>query len=114
VRRSGLTTMIMAAVAYKLGKNNVQQIEQYSGKPIDQMSEEELNACMDDLDIELPAEEGGEYDDDQHYDDAPVQEPDYMQELQQLAGLRDQGIIIDEDFEAKKVSSQKTGGSPSH
>jgi len=66
------------------------------------MSEEELNASMDDLGIELPEEEGVEYADDEYYDDAPVQEPDYMQELQQLAGLRDQGIISDEDFEAKK------------
>jgi len=87
----------IAAVAYKLGKNNVQQIEQHSGKPIDQMSEEELNASMDDLGIELPEEDGEEY-----YDEAPAQEPDYLQELERLAGLRDQGVITDEDFEAKK------------
>jgi hypothetical protein len=29
-------------------------------------------------------------------------EPDYAAELQKLATLRDQGIITDEDFEAKK------------
>jgi hypothetical protein len=29
-------------------------------------------------------------------------EPDYAAELQKLAALRDQGIISDEDFEAKK------------
>ena len=29
-------------------------------------------------------------------------EPDYVQELQKLAALRDQGIITTEDFEAKK------------
>ena len=92
----------IAAVSYKLGKNNVQQIEQYSGKPIDQMNEEELNASMNNLGIELPAEEGAEYADDEYYDDAPAQGPDYMQELEQLAGLRDQGIISDADFEAKK------------
>ena len=33
---------------------------------------------------------------------APAAEPSYLEELQQLAGLRDQGIISDEDFEAKK------------
>ena len=32
---------------------------------------------------------------------APV-EPDYMAELQRLAQLRDQGIITNEEFEAKK------------
>ena len=29
-------------------------------------------------------------------------EPDYAAELQKLATLRDQGVISDEDFEAKK------------
>ena len=29
-------------------------------------------------------------------------EPDYVSELERLAQLRDQGIITDEDFEAKK------------
>jgi len=29
-------------------------------------------------------------------------EPDYTEELQKLAGLRDQGIINDQEFEAKK------------
>ena len=30
-------------------------------------------------------------------------EPEYMAELQQLAGLRDQGILTPEEFEAKKA-----------
>jgi len=100
-RRRPLATILavggIAAVSYKLGKNNVQQIEQYAGKPIDQMSEEELNASMDDLGIELPEEDGEEYS-----DEAPAQEPDYLQELERLAGLRDRGVISDADFEAKK------------
>jgi predicted Zn-dependent peptidase len=36
---------------------------------------------------------------------APVQggaEPDYVEELQQLAKLKEQGIITEEEFEAKK------------
>lgn len=31
-------------------------------------------------------------------------EPDYTEELRKLASLRDQGIINDEEFEAKKKS----------
>ena len=96
----------IAAVAYKLGKNNVKKIEDYSGKPIDQMSEAELNASMDALNIELPDDDGSAddygYDDYDDYGGAPAQEPDYLQELERLAALRDQGIITDEDFEAKK------------
>jgi Short C-terminal domain len=33
---------------------------------------------------------------------APAAEPEYMAELQQLAQLRDQGILSPEEFEAKK------------
>lgn len=33
---------------------------------------------------------------------AAADEPDYMAELQQLAQLRDQGILTPEEFEAKK------------
>lgn len=54
---------------------------------------------------------GGGY--DQGYDEPAPQsyappppaapaEPDYVEELGKLARLRDQGIITDEDFEAKK------------
>ena len=45
---------------------------------------------------------------DQEYYDEPAGgsqgsgEPDYMDELERLAGLKDQGIISDEEFEAKK------------
>jgi Short C-terminal domain len=33
---------------------------------------------------------------------APAAEPDYVAELEQLAKLRDQGIVSEEEFEAKK------------
>jgi hypothetical protein len=33
---------------------------------------------------------------------APAAEPEYMAELEQLAQLRDQGILSPEEFEAKK------------
>jgi hypothetical protein len=33
---------------------------------------------------------------------AALEEPDYMAEIQQLAQLRDQGILTPEEFEAKK------------
>jgi hypothetical protein len=33
---------------------------------------------------------------------APPEEPEYMAELEQLAQLRDQGIVTPEEFEAKK------------
>jgi hypothetical protein len=39
---------------------------------------------------------------DQQPPPAAPGEPDYMAELEQLAKLRDQGVISDEEFEAKK------------
>ena len=38
-----------AAVAYKLGKNKTQEIEQHTGRPVDTLSDEELAAAMDRL-----------------------------------------------------------------
>jgi hypothetical protein len=46
------------------------------------------------------------YQDQQSYEQAPPQAApaasDYTQELQELAGLRDQGVITAEEFDAKK------------
>ena len=46
----------------------------------------------------------GGYDDQPEPQSAPTApaEPDYAAELQKLASLRDQGIISNEDYEAKK------------
>ena len=101
-----------AGVAYKLGKNQAQQIQEYTGYPPDQLSEEDLQAAMTDLNIQpeplddadrqaIAGEQGAQ---------APPppppaagqSQPDYIEELQRLAGLRDAGIITNEEFEAKK------------
>ena len=101
-----------AGVAYKLGKNQVQQIQDYTGYPPEELSEDDLKAAMNDLNIQpepldeedkqaianTPAQPGS----------APVQpttstgSDDYIEQLKQLAELRDAGIISSEDFEAKK------------
>jgi FMN phosphatase YigB (HAD superfamily) len=89
-----------AAVAYKIGKNNAQKVEQYTGKSFDDLSEEELGTAMEELDIDLPEEDddGGDL---AEYPEEP-DEPDYIDELERLAGLKEKGIISEEDFEAKK------------
>jgi hypothetical protein len=91
-----------AALAYKIGKNNAQKVEQYTGKPFDSLSEDELATAMDDLNIELPDDEELQADAYYEDDEAPAQEPDYLDELERLASLRDKGIITAEEFEAKK------------
>jgi len=126
VRRPMGSLLILGAtagVAYKLGKNQAQQIEEYTGVPPDQLSEEDLQAAMADLDIQP---EPLDADDQQalaqaQSQTAPAPAPapaqpaappppaaaapaqsDYIDELKQLAQLRDAGIISDEEFEAKK------------
>jgi hypothetical protein len=88
-----------AAVAYKIGKNNAQKVEQHTGKSFDDLSEEELGTAMEELNIELPEEDddGG---DSAEYAEEP--EPDYIEELERLAGLKEKGIISEEEFDAKK------------
>jgi hypothetical protein len=94
----------VAAVAYKMGKGNAQKVEEYTGKPVDTLTDEELAAAMEDLNIELPEDDAASTEVDDGYidDDAPAEQPDYVAELEGLAVLRDQGVITEEEFEAKK------------
>jgi hypothetical protein len=113
IRRPLGTILILgttAGVAYKLGKKQAQQIEEYTGHPPDQLSEKDLQAAMTDLNIKSEP-----LDDADRQEIAAAQtggkpaapqpaggQGDYIEELQKLAGLRDAGIITSEEFESKK------------
>jgi hypothetical protein len=97
------------AAAIKLSKKDADRIEQHTGSSAEEMTEEELVAAMKDLGIQsieltdedkaaLAVESGGEQ------DAAPGGAPEasYLDELESLAALRDQGAITEEEFEAKK------------
>ena len=99
-----------AGVAYKLGKEQSQQILEYTGYPPEQLSEEDIKTAMTDLNIQSEP-----LDDTDRREMAAVQaggppaasgpsgeENDYIEELQQLADLRDEGVITTEEFETKK------------
>jgi hypothetical protein len=116
--------LLVGGAAYKLGQSSVKQIEQHTGKPAEDLSQEELEAAMDELGIE--EEEITEADkaaiEAEAADGAPPQaapapqaappaqtaapaatgQADYIEELKKLAGLKDAGIITEEEFEAKK------------
>ena len=105
--------MVLAAggAAYagvKLAQKDADRIEEYTGVPPEELSDEDLHGAMDELGIESMEM------DEQDYaaleaepatapPEAPGQETSYLEELEKLAALRDQGIISDEDFEAKKA-----------
>jgi L-fucose isomerase-like protein len=116
-----------AAGAVKLSQKDAQRIEEHAGASVEELSEEELVAAMQELGIQsieldendqaiiaketgqeaaappstAPAEEP-EMPAPEPEATAATPEPSYLDELERLASLRDQGIISDEDFEAKK------------
>lgn len=106
----GAIVLAGGAVAYKLGKKDAERIEEHSSKSVEEMSDEELKQSMDELGIqsqELTEEDRAAID---RYEkegepvstDAPAGEPGYLNELERLGHLRDEGYLTEEEFEAKK------------
>ncbi len=103
----GMVALGSAAV-YKLSKKDVDKVEQYTGKPAEELSDEELNQAMTQLNI--PKEEVN--DDEYEYieqedakDDAAGggSADDPLDQIERLAQLNKDGIITDEEFAAKKT-----------
>lgn len=111
----GAVLLAVGGAAYgavKLSQKDADRIEQHTGESVEEMTEEELVAAMEDLgiqSIELT-------DDDQALINAESSqpqaaqpaaaaqpEPSYLDELERLGDLRDQGIISEEEFQAKKA-----------
>ena len=87
--------------AIKLRKKDAERIEDHSGSSVEEMTEEELVAAMKELNIQsidltdedkaaLGTESSGE------------PEPSYLDDLERLAALRDQGAITEKEYQAKK------------
>jgi len=97
------------AAAIKMSSQDAARVEQHTGVSVEELTDEELSSAMNDLGIqsaELTAEEQASLSSETGGAEAiasnPAAEPHYLAELEKLAALRDQGIITDEDFEAKK------------
>jgi len=105
----GAVLLAAGGAAYagvKLAQKDADRIEEYTGVPVEELNDEELQGAMDELGIQsmemaeedyaaLGAEPGGA-------PAEPAAEPSYLEELEKLAALRDQGIITDEEFQTKK------------
>ena len=94
--------------AYKLSQKDADKIEQHTGQSVEEMSEEELVAAMEELgiqSIELTEDDQAiiakEEAPGASVAEAPA-EVDYLAQLEKLAELRDRGVITEEEFEAKK------------
>jgi hypothetical protein len=96
-----------AYAGVKLAQKDADQIEEYTGVPAEELTEEDLRAAMGELGIESIELDEQDYaaldaQPDAAPAGAPSAETSYLEELEKLAALRDQGIISDEEFEAKK------------
>jgi len=83
---------------YKMSQKDVERVEESTGQNADELTDEQLEQAMDQLGIEKETMSDEEWAQAEKAD----AEPDYLDELERLGGLRDQGIITDEEFEAKK------------
>ena len=113
----GFVLLAVGGAAYgavKLTQKDSQRIEEHTGASVEELTEEELVAAMEELgiqSIELDENdksaiitESGQAAPAVPAQAAPSPAPDesYLEELERLADLRDRGIISPEDFEAKK------------
>jgi len=94
---------LVAFGAYKMSKKDADRIEEHTGTSPEEMTDEELERAMQELNIEKQYREESDQAEagqvDSEYED---DEPSYMDELERLSQLKVQGIISDEEFEAKK------------
>lgn len=93
-----------AAVVHKLSKKDVERIETETGKPAEELTDEELAAVMAKLNIQGEELSDAEWDELDAADDeeGDEDEDDYVEELERLADLNAKGILTDEEFAAKK------------
>jgi L-fucose isomerase-like protein len=104
-----------AATAIKMSKDDAKKIEKETGVSVEELTEDELAAAMKKLNIQsieldendkaIVAKETGQ-ESKNTLTSAPVKQndqPSYLKELEQLKKLLDQGVITQEEFEAKKA-----------
>ena len=101
-RRVLLVGGLVAFGAHKMSQRDAERIEQHTGIPPEELTDEELVEAMDELGIEQQAVDDA---DQEHPDSAaPVASaPSDLDELQKLADLHAEGILTDEEFAAKKA-----------
>ena len=98
----GAVVVGAGTLAYKLGKKDTQKVEQHTGIPVEEMTDEELEQAVNELNLRKePLDEN-----DQAYLDQQEQTaeeaPSYLEELERLGELREKGFITEEEFQAKK------------
>jgi hypothetical protein len=107
----GAVLVAAGATAVKMSQSEVQQVEQYTGQKAEDLSEEQLDAAMNELGIEgqeptdqeiamLEAEEDKAQ---SAPSNAPAPQDDLIAQLERLGTLKAQGLLTDEEFAAAKA-----------
>ena len=92
-----------AAAVHKYSKKDVERIEEKTGQPAEELTDEQLAQAAQELGIQ-PQEMSDEENDEMEAADAEDDGggDDYIEQLERLADLRDKGILTDEEFAAQK------------
>ena len=111
----GAVLVAAGATAVKMSQSEVQQVEQYTGQKAEDLSEEQLDAAMNELGIEgqeptdqeiamLEAEEDkAQQAPPARSGSAPAPQEDLIAQLERLGALKAQGLLTDEEFAAAKA-----------
>jgi division protein CdvB (Snf7/Vps24/ESCRT-III family) len=96
-----------AYAGVKLAQKDADRIEEHTGMPVEELSDEELQGAMDELGVQSMEMTEEDYAALEAASEtapaaAPAAETSYLEELEKLADLRDRGIISDEEFETMK------------
>jgi hypothetical protein len=116
----GAVLLAVGTSATKMSQSEVQQVEQHTGMKAEDLSEEQLDAAMNELGIEgqeptdqeiamLEAEEDKDTAANPHAatataaQQAPTAQADMVTQLERLGALKAQGLLTEEEFAAQKA-----------
>ena len=97
----GMVALGTAAV-YKMSKKDTKRIEEHTGKTAEDLSDDELQQAVKDLQIQVDELSDAEYDEVDKADAEEEKEDDYLDQLERLAELHEKGVLTDEEFATKK------------
>ena len=101
-RRILLVGGMLAFGAYKLSKRDAKRVEEHTGKDVEDLSDQELEQAMDDLNIEKQKRDASDQEYSEKQASQDESEPSYLDELERLGKMKDEGYITESEFEDKK------------
>lgn len=101
-RRVMLVGGLVGFGVYKMSTKDAQRVEQKSGIPPEEMTDEELAQTMDELGIQKQTIDATDKEASSGQADASAEQPSIVDQLKSLAELHEQGVLTDDEFAAQK------------